>query len=211
MTRSWYKCGMDGVRHAPGSGWLTIVAASIALLPLLAGCSSFSSSSASSPPPEPGAASALPSSSAAAPSSSSASGTSAGTVKQSFVGFLKVFRDPEPDEVDAPAKIGAAQPPSSSASSSAPEPGAGGPLPSPSGSPAAPSSSSASGTSAESLKQSLVYYLKAFRDLEPDEVGAPAKIGAAQPQPTAVSTPPAAAANSLNPPVSPPQRATAGQ
>jgi len=215
MARYWYKCGMDGVRHAPGSGWLTIVAASIALLPLLAGCSSLSSSSASSPTPEPGAASVLPSSSAAAPSSPSASGTSAGTVKQSFVGF-KVFRDPEPDEVDAPAKIGAAQPQpgapsSSSASSSAPEPGAGGPLPSPSGSPAAPSSSSASGTSAESLKQSLVYYLKAFRDLEPDELGAPAKIGAAQPQPTAASTPPAAAPNSLNPPVSPPQRPTAEQ
>jgi hypothetical protein len=141
-------------------------------------------------------ASASPSSSPAAPSSSSASGTSAGTVKQSFVGFLKVFRDPEPDEVDAPTKIGAARPqpgaPSSSASSSGLEPGAGGPLPSPSGSPAAQSSSSASGTSAESLKQSLVYFLKAFRDLEPDEVAAPAKIGAAQPQPTAESAPPAA-------------------
>ena len=217
MACSRYKCGMDGLRHcAPGSGWLTIVAASIALSPLLAGCSSLSSSSASSPAPEPGVASASPSSSPAAPSSSSASGTSAGTVKQSFVGFLKVFRDPEPDEVDAPAKIGAAQPQpgapsSSSASSSAPEPGAGGPLPSPSGSPAAPSSSSASGTSAESLKQSLVYYLKAFRDLEPDELGAPAKVGAAQPQPTAASTPPAAAPNSLNPPVSPRQRPTAEQ
>jgi hypothetical protein len=125
MACSRYKCGMDGLRHcAPGSGWLTIVAASIALSPLLAGCSSLSSSSASSPAPEPGVASASLSSSPAAPSSSSASGTSAGTVKQSFVGFLKVFRDPEPDEVDAPAKIGAAQPQpgapfSSSASSSA--------------------------------------------------------------------------------------------
>jgi hypothetical protein len=218
---------MDGLRHcAPGSGRLTdirvdchwgagnvVVAASIALLPLLAGCSSFSSSSASSPAPEPGAASASPSSSPAAPSSLSASGTSAGTVKQSLVGFLKVFRDPEPNEVDAPAKIGAAPPqpgaPSSpSASSSAPEPGTGGPLPSPSGSPTAPSSSSASGTSAESLKQSLVYYLKAFRDLEPAEVGAPTKIGAAPPQPTVASTPPAAAPNSLNLPVSQPQRPT---
>jgi len=97
MARSRYKCGMDGLRHcAPGSGWLTIVAASIALSPLLAGCSSLSSSSASSPAPEPGVASASPSSSPAAPSSSSASGTSAGTVKQSFVGFLKVFRDRSP-------------------------------------------------------------------------------------------------------------------
>ena len=206
MACSRYKCGMDGLRHcAPGSGWLTIVAASIALSPLLAGCSSLSSSSASSPAPEPGVASASPSSSPAAPSSSSASGTSAGTVKQSFVGFLKVFRDPEPDEVDAPAKIGAAQPQpgapfSSSASSSAPEPGAGGPLPSPSGSPAAPSSSSASGTSAKSLKQSLVYYLKAFRDLEPDEVGAPARIGAAQPQPTAASNSSRSRSQLLEPP-----------
>jgi hypothetical protein len=215
MARSRYKCGMDGLRDCvPGSGWLTIAAASIALSPLLAGCSSFSSSSASSSAPEPGAASSSPSSSSAAPSSWSASGTTAGTVKQPLVGFLKVFRDPEPDEVDAPTKIGAAPPQpgapsSSSASSPGLEPGAGGPLPSPSGSPVAPSSSSGSGTSAESLKQSLVYFLKAFRDLEPDEVAAPAKVGAAQPQPTAQSTPPAAAPKSLNPLASPPQRPTA--
>ena len=41
-----------------------------------------------------------------------------------------------------------------------------------------------------------MYFLKAFRDPEPDEVAAPAKIGAAQPQPTAELTPPAAAPNS---------------
>ena len=206
--------GYDTARRGIG-WWLTIVAASIALSPLLSGCSSFSSSSASSSAPEPGAASSSPSGSSAAPSASSPSVTSVETVKQPVVGFLKVFRDPEPDEASAPAKIGAAQPQpgapsSSSALSSVQQSGAA--SSSPPGSSAAPSSSSASGTSVESLNQSLVGFLKAFRDLEPED--APAKIGAAQPQTntpnSATSAPPAGAPNSLNPlPAFPPQRPNA--
>ena len=218
MARSGYKCGMDGCSTARRGlgGWLNIVAASIALSPLLSGCSSFSSSSASSSGPEPGAASSSPPGSSAAPSASSPSGTSVETLKQPIVGFLKVFRDPEPDEAGAPAKIGVAQPQpgapsSSSASSSAQQLSAA--SSSPSGSSAAPSSSSASGTSVESLKQSLVVFLNAFRDLEPGE-RAPAKIGVAQPLPntpsSATAAPPAGAPNSSNPvPASPPQRPNA--
>jgi hypothetical protein len=112
------------------------------------------------------------------------------------VGFLKIFRDPEPDEAGSAAKIGVAQPqpgaPSSSSASS-----------SPSGSSAAPSSSSAAGTSVESLNQSLVDFLKAFRDLQPDE-RAPAKIGAAQPLPNPPSSATAAApAGAPSPPQMP--------
>jgi hypothetical protein len=103
---------------------------------------------------------------------------------------------------------------SSSASSPPPEPGVA--SSSPSGSPAAPSPSSAPGVSAESLKQSLVAFLKAFRDPEPaDELGA--KVSVAQPQPGAavppsspVSALPAGAPTSLNPPAaSPLQKPTA--
>ena len=111
-----YKYGMIGRRcyrritRWGRGGWIAVAAVSVALSPLLAGCSSFSSSSASSSPPEPGAASSATSGSPAAPSSSSASGASAESLRQSLVGFLKAFRDPEPDEVGAPAKMGAAQP-----------------------------------------------------------------------------------------------------
>jgi hypothetical protein len=80
----------------------------------------------------------------------------------------------------------------------------------PSAAPAGQTSSSTSGASAEALKDSLVGFLKAFRDPEPGEAGArpqpgPSQMAAVQQQPNAVAGPatqgaPAAPPTSLTPP-----------
>ena len=85
---------------------------SIAVWPALAGCSSFFSSSAPSAPSAssaPAAASAPPAQPATTDAAASSGGTSVGSLRQSYVGFLNAFRD-EPIE-QTPASPPPASPP----------------------------------------------------------------------------------------------------